>query len=137
MVSRDPESPIYRQVAGILRDRIRSGYPAAGQRLGAERDLAHEFGVSIATIGAAVEVLRAEGLLEPAVSGRAARVRGTTERATVKVRHGSRMWSRPASPDERAELGIEDGGWVTLVETSGRTVRYATGRTVFTFPDPV
>ena len=74
MVSRDHESAVYRQIARSLREQIRSGQLAAGTPVGPEKKLAYEYGVSTATIGEALRVLRDEGWLEPAAPGQVARV---------------------------------------------------------------
>jgi GntR family transcriptional regulator len=109
--------PLYRQVFGILRQRIVDSVYAAGEQLLTEDGLAAEFGVSRATIRQAVGELVRQGLVDRK-QGRGTfvlpnaghvlgqRFRGSladliseTERAKVKhvdVSHGSRLKRRIA-----------------------------------------
>jgi GntR family transcriptional regulator len=61
MISRDSEVPPWRQLAGILRDRIMSGEYTG--RLPGERHLAQEYGLALVTVRKAVHLLRDEGLV--------------------------------------------------------------------------
>jgi GntR family transcriptional regulator len=54
----------YQEIAGALRDRVRSGEFAAGKLLSSEADLSREFDASRVTVRRALEVLREEGLLD-------------------------------------------------------------------------
>ena len=56
MISRDSEVPPWRQLAGILRDRIMSGEYTG--RLPGERHLAQEYGLALVTVRKAVHLLR-------------------------------------------------------------------------------
>ncbi|RBQ17737.1 GntR family transcriptional regulator [Spongiactinospora rosea] len=62
-VDRFDPTPIYLQIAGVLRERIKSGRYAPGQVLPSEQHLQQEFEVARATARRAVEVLRDEGLI--------------------------------------------------------------------------
>jgi GntR family transcriptional regulator len=55
--------PRYHQIAQALRDRIRSGSIAPGERLENQRRLAGEFGVTLMTLRQALEVLERDGLI--------------------------------------------------------------------------
>ena len=55
--------PRYHQIAQALRDRIRSGDIAPGERLDNQRRLAEDFGVTLMTLRQALEVLEREGLI--------------------------------------------------------------------------
>jgi GntR family transcriptional regulator len=55
--------PRYHQIADALRDRIRSGALAPGERLDNQRRLAHSFGVTLMTLRQALEVLERDGLI--------------------------------------------------------------------------
>jgi GntR family transcriptional regulator len=55
--------PPYRQLAGALRERIRSG-EFAGRKFPSDRTLAEETGLAVNTVRKAVAVLRDEGYLE-------------------------------------------------------------------------
>jgi DNA-binding GntR family transcriptional regulator len=72
----DPDSatPVYRQVAAILRDRITRGVWAPDRRLPSEPDLEAEFEVSRDTVRRALDVLRDEELIVT-VKGRGSFVR--------------------------------------------------------------
>jgi GntR family transcriptional regulator len=73
-VASDTYAPKYRQVAGVLRDRIRSGALAPGDRVPSEAELVAEFGFDRGTVREAVKVLRKEGLVD-VIHGRGTFVR--------------------------------------------------------------
>jgi GntR family transcriptional regulator len=77
----DPR-PAYQQVAGRLRDAIRSGDLRPGQPLPSVRLLALEFGVSNVTANRAIDLLKAEGLADTQ-AGRGTFVR--TSRPVIRV----------------------------------------------------
>lgn len=56
----------YLQLADILRDRIASGEIPVGRRVPSQMELEQEFDLSRNTIKKALDVLKAEGLLETA-----------------------------------------------------------------------
>lgn len=53
--------PRYHQIARTLRERMAAGSPAPGERLGDQRSLAREFGVTLMTLRQALELLEREG----------------------------------------------------------------------------
>lgn len=55
--------PRYHQIAQALRDRIRAGRAAPGERLDNQRSLARDFGVTLMTLRQALEVLERDGLI--------------------------------------------------------------------------
>ncbi|WP_433412364.1 PLP-dependent aminotransferase family protein [Microtetraspora malaysiensis] len=67
------EGPLYRRLAGAIRDAVCRGEAGAGSRLPSERDLARSMGLSRTTVVAAYRLLREEGLLE-SVRGSGTRV---------------------------------------------------------------
>lgn len=71
-VDHDSPEPLYRQVAGLLRGRIKSGELTA--RLPSLKTIAQEYGVSHITAEKAVALLREEGLVVVVV-GRGAYVK--------------------------------------------------------------
>jgi GntR family transcriptional regulator len=73
-VDREGKTPIYLQIAAILRARITSEQIRPGRPVPSEPQLAGEFGVSRLTARKAVRVLADEGLVE-VVQGRGAFVR--------------------------------------------------------------
>jgi DNA-binding GntR family transcriptional regulator len=64
MIAPDREGAAYRQLASVLRDRIRSRQLPTGSRMPSEKDLHDEFGLARETIRRALAVLRSEGLIE-------------------------------------------------------------------------
>lgn len=65
-LDRDAMTPMYVQLANVLRERIRSGEIPVGRRLPSQSELEAETGgtVSRRTIKTALEVLAAEGLVQ-------------------------------------------------------------------------
>lgn len=103
-VDRGAPQPLYRQVAGLLRDAIYQGRYPRGRRL-TEPELMAEYGVSRVTVRQALALLKAEGLID-AVAGR-----GTFVREVAPVRLAFRRYAGPftdAGPFTRAcqEQGI-------------------------------
>jgi GntR family transcriptional regulator len=68
--------PLYLQVASVMRQRIHSGRWVEGEKISTLEELEEEFGVARVTSRQAVELLRAEGLLQ-AQQGRGTFVSGT------------------------------------------------------------
>ena len=67
--------PLYLQVASVMRQRINSGYWADGEQISTLEELEEEFSLARVTIRQAIELLRAEGLLQ-AQQGRGTFVSG-------------------------------------------------------------
>lgn len=65
-LDRDAMTPMYVQLANVLRDRIRAGEIPVGRRLPSHAELEEETGgtVSRRTIKSALEALAAEGLVQ-------------------------------------------------------------------------
>lgn len=65
-LDRDAMTPMYVQLANVLRDRIRRGEIPVGRRLPSQSELEEETGgtVSRRTIKSAIEVLADEGLVQ-------------------------------------------------------------------------
>jgi DNA-binding GntR family transcriptional regulator len=74
-IDRDGPTPVYLQLAAILRGRIESGQYPPGRALPSESTLMQEYGVARETARKAVRVLRDEGLVQ-IVQGRGAYVTG-------------------------------------------------------------
>lgn len=132
----DPTSDraVYRQIADVLRARIRSGEIQAGQML-YEGRIGQEFEVGRGTARRAVQLLRTEGLLVTE-SGYGSRVVAPPERRQqVRVPRAARIIIRMPTDDERQALGIEPGAVVPVaVIHVGAQTRgpYAGDRTEFT-----
>ncbi len=67
--------PLYLQVASVMRERITSGHWAEGDRISTLEELEKEFGVARVTVRQAIDLLRAEGLVQ-AQQGRGTFVSG-------------------------------------------------------------
>jgi GntR family transcriptional regulator len=63
-IDRDGPIPPYRQIAGILRQRIGAGEIPPGRRIPSLVELEQEFQVARDTLRKAVQVLKDEGLVE-------------------------------------------------------------------------
>ncbi len=72
-------APVYLQIAGQIRERVREGALAPGDRLPPIRELARRLGVNRDTVSTAYETLAAEGVLDARV-GRGTFVRGLRPR---------------------------------------------------------
>ncbi|MEV4377264.1 winged helix-turn-helix domain-containing protein [Streptosporangium sp. NPDC049644] len=113
----DPDSyePLYRQVAGDLRQRITSGALPPGQRLRSEPDLAHEYGVGVDALRDALAVLRSEGLIRT-VSREGSYIREQTEPTVVPVEGPARIRVRLPTLAERKRLRLAEGVPVLVVD---------------------
>jgi GntR family transcriptional regulator len=72
-IDHEGKTPVYRQLAAILREAIQRGDYAPGRAIPSETRLVQEYGVARLTARKAVRVLVAEGLVE-VVPGRGAYV---------------------------------------------------------------
>lgn len=79
-INKDGATPLYLQLAAILRSRIESGVIAAGTRVPSETALEAEFDLARGTVRAAIDVLKREGLVE-SVQGRGTFVRQSEDSA--------------------------------------------------------
>jgi GntR family transcriptional regulator len=84
----DGPVPVYRQLAAILRDKIKSGEIPPARPIPSKRSLKETYGVGASTVDRAVGLLREEGLLET-VLGKGLFVcrRLTSRRASAKSMH--------------------------------------------------
>ncbi|MFI5839388.1 NUDIX domain-containing protein [Catenuloplanes sp. NPDC051500] len=109
MIAPDREGAAYRQLAAVLRDRIRSGELHTGQRVSSEKDLHDEFGLARETIRRALAVLRQEGLIE------------------VRHGHGTFVSETPPSVDLGPGDSITSGAAVSVTRVSGQIETYPAG----------
>jgi 2-aminoadipate transaminase len=86
----DPDSdlPIYRQLSDHIKESVRSGAIAAGERLPATRELAGLLGLNRTTVSAAYELLENEGLIRGHVG------RGSFVAARPAGEHSRLDWAR-------------------------------------------
>jgi DNA-binding GntR family transcriptional regulator len=109
MITPDREGAAYRQLAEVLRDRMRRGDLRPGQRVPSEKDLHDEFGLARETIRRALAVLRLEGLIE--------------------VRHGHGTFVLEAPPSVALRHGdvVTSSAAVTVTRASGQIETYPVG----------
>lgn len=77
----EAETPLYRQLAGVLREQIASG--AIARRVPSVKSLVQEFGIAQGTAERALALLREEGLIR-SVMGRGHFVVPPGERPTAR-----------------------------------------------------
>ena len=106
MRKRGGGQPLYQQIADTLREQIRRGEYAPGQRLPPEAELLAHHGVSLMTMRRTLALLREEGLIATR-RGMQALVRPQPVRRRVTLSAGSRLIGRMPSAPERQQLGLE------------------------------
>lgn len=118
---------VYAQIAGALRERIRSGALAPGEALPSEAALAAEFGVVRNTLRRALAQLEDDGLIE-ALPGRGRVVRGSGDQEAGasggKAPQYERIAAELRSGIERGELAVGEA----LPSEAALTERYAVAR---------
>ena len=112
MITPDREGAAYRQLAGVLRERIRSGALSVGQRLPSEKGLHDEFGLARETVRRALAVLRGEGLIE------------------VRHGHGTYVTEAPDSVGLRSGDIATSSTAITITRADGSTEIYPAGTTL-------
>ncbi|MFI6604049.1 GntR family transcriptional regulator [Nonomuraea sp. NPDC050536] len=118
----DPNSftPLYRQVADLLRAQIEEGTLRPGDKLKNEDALAEEFGTGKATVRQALRLLRTEGLIDTE-NRRGSTVRQPPELTVVSLEKPARITARMPTAKERMTLNLPEGEPVLVVT-------YADGR---------
>ena len=110
----DPDVATWKQLADRLRQAIRSGELAPGQRVPSELSLTQEYRLSRLTVRRALQQLRSEGLIV-VVQSRGTFVMGEQERTTVTLGRGDRAQARMPDPEERRRYHLHEGEPVVLV----------------------
>ncbi|WP_433051154.1 GntR family transcriptional regulator [Dactylosporangium sp. CS-033363] len=112
MITPDREGAAYRQLATVLRDRIRNGELPPGRRMPSEKDLHDEFGLARETVRRAMAVLRSEGLIE------------------IRPGHGTFVVDTP--PHVRLSPGdsVTSSAGLTVTRASGEVETYPAGTTL-------
>jgi DNA-binding GntR family transcriptional regulator len=125
----DPSArrPLYRQLADDLHRRIQVGEFPPGSSLPSEPDLAAEYGLGVATVRAAVDLLVLRGLVVKRHGARS-RIRETVPMSLAHIPPGHRVRARPASDEERREWDLPPGAHVLVVVEAG------TGLEIETYP---
>lgn len=112
MITPNREGAAYRQLASVLRDRIRSGALPAGQRMPSEKDLHDEFGLARETVRRAIAVLRAEGLID------------------VRHGHGTFVVDAPQRVELHPGDSVTSTAAVTVTRLNGDIETYPAGTTL-------
>jgi len=112
MITPDREGAAYRQLATVLRDRIRNGELPPGRRLPSEKDLHDEFGLARETIRRALAVLRQEGLIE------------------VRHGHGTFVAETPPLVELKPGDSVTSTAATTVTRASGDVETYPAGTTL-------
>jgi DNA-binding GntR family transcriptional regulator len=111
--------PVYRQLARILRDQIRTGELRPGAALPSEAALSQTFGVGRDAVRDALASLRNDGLVIT-TRGLGTFVREpAADRTVVRAGAGTRVTARVATADERLRLSLPDGTAVLVVTRAG------------------
>ncbi|MEU3452460.1 GntR family transcriptional regulator [Micromonospora sp. NPDC006766] len=116
----DPDVATWKQLADRLRQAIRSGQLAPGQRVPTELSLTQEYQLSRLTVRRALQQLRSEGLIV-VVQSRGTFVRGEQERTVVTLSKGDQMQARMPDPEERRKYALHEGEPVILVTRTDGT----------------
>jgi DNA-binding FadR family transcriptional regulator len=122
-------TPVYLQLAGIIREDIAAGRLAPGRMLPSEGRLAQEHGIGRDAVRDALSQLRSEGLIVTE-SGVGSKVREPVEREIVRLGHDDQAWTRMPTPAERRRLRILEGTPVIVVERGGEQTVYVGDRTL-------
>lgn len=122
-------TPVYLQLAGLIRDDIAAGRLSPGRMLPSEARLSQQHGIGRDAVRDALAQLRSEGLIVTE-SGVGSRVREQVEREIVRLKSGDRAWPRMPTPDERRRLRILEGTPVIVVERDGEQTVYVGDRTL-------
>lgn len=112
MITPDYEGAAYRQLAGVLRKRIRNGELPPGRRMPSEKDLHDEFGLARETVRRAVAVLRHEGLV------------------VVRQGHGTFVAEVPPLVELKPDDSVTSTGAMTVTRESGEVETFPVGTTL-------
>ncbi|WP_328343513.1 GntR family transcriptional regulator [Micromonospora sp. NBC_00421] len=114
----DPRShtPVYVQLADLLREKIESGELPAGSTVASEARLAQEYGIGRDAVRMAISLLRSEGLVNT-MRGRGTLVREAPARRQVELPGGGRVIARMPSGAERRRMQLDEG--VPILEVHG------------------
>lgn len=123
-MSIDPRShtPVYVQLADLLRTRIESGELPPGAPLESEARLSQEYGIGRDAVRKAVSLLRFEGLVTT-TRGQPTQVRLRPERRVVEVPPGSRISARMPNGHQRREMDMDEGIPIVEVRSPDGTVQ--------------
>ncbi|MFD6638035.1 GntR family transcriptional regulator [Micromonospora chalcea] len=114
----DPRShtPVYVQLADLLRERIESGEMPAGSTLASEARLSQEYGIGRDAVRMAISLLRSEGLVSTR-RGHGTVVRETPQRRQIELVPGASVVARMPTGAERRAMLLDEG--VPVLEVHG------------------
>ncbi|BCL13856.1 GntR family transcriptional regulator [Micromonospora sagamiensis] len=101
-------TPVYVQLAELVRARIESGDLPVGSPLPSEARLGQEYGIGRDAVRMAIALLRSEGVVSTS-KGHGSWVREQHERAKVELTSGSSAIVRMPSSRERREMDLDEG----------------------------
>ncbi|MFI5911556.1 winged helix-turn-helix domain-containing protein [Dactylosporangium sp. NPDC051541] len=134
MLDRRADVSLYRQLADVLRDQIRSGELQPGKELPSEGFLSKEHNVSRDVVRDAMAVLRSEGVIAT-VRGRRAIVREATARIPVQAPPAAEITARMPTIEERRRWDILEGVPLITVRTDEMETHHPADRViVYTSP---
>ncbi|MFY1704046.1 GntR family transcriptional regulator [Micromonospora sp. WMMA1923] len=115
----DPHSrtPVYAQLADLLRQKILSGELPAGSILASETRMSQEYGIGRDAVRRAVLLLRSEGLVNTS-RGLGTRVREAPQRRQVELAAGESVITRMPTDGERRAMQLDEG--VPILEVRSR-----------------
>jgi DNA-binding transcriptional regulator YhcF (GntR family) len=114
----DPRShtPVYVQLADLLRKRIESKELSPGSTLPSEARLSQEYGIGRDAVRMAISLLRSEGMVSTS-RGHGTTVRDTPQRRTVELAPGESVIARMPTGGERRAMQLDEG--VPVLEVRG------------------
>ena len=124
----DPRShtPVYVQLANLLRERIESGELAPGSALPSEARLTQEYGIGREAVRMSMSLLRSEGLVNT-VRGHGTYVREVPERRKVELAPGASVIARMPSGGERRSMQLDEGVPILEVRDANGNVEVLAG----------
>jgi DNA-binding FadR family transcriptional regulator len=134
MIDPSADRAVFRQLADLLRDQIKSGELGPGEPLPSELRLAQEYGISRTTVRQAIAQLRTEGLVN------VERPRGTFVRTPeptqqIVLGRGERAGARMPTDSERRAHRLSEGVPVLVITaTDGTTTVHPADRVELTRP---
>jgi GntR family transcriptional regulator len=119
-------TPVYVQLAELLRERIEAGDLPPGSTLPSESRLGQEYGIGRDAVRNAIALLRSEGMVST-MKGQPTRVRERPEREQIELPAGGTAISRMPSSAERRELDLDEGVPVLEIRSPGAPVQVLPG----------
>ncbi len=124
----DPRShtPVYAQLADLIREQIESGALPPGSSVGSEARLSQEHGIGRDAVRMAISLLRSEGLVSTSRPF-GTRVREVPERRQVELATGDSVIARMPTGSERRSLSLDEGVPVLEVRNASGDMKVLPG----------